>query len=256
MPVRRTRHTHPRDPYPRAPLPGGAGWPATAHLGCRLSAGKLKVSEERNRRLLLFGAYAVLFVLCARPPGPSAARRFHPLPTSLSRAARYCIATFLSAFFTQVATAISINGIFNGVIFAAYPMGMAITSLFASQAQLGTPPSAFSHPLVTNPVRLYAAFPAAQAIRFLGGRFAVVVGLSCTAFLTLLFGSRATLARSPPSPPPPSPPPPYPLPLPLLPPPLLAREQPPAHSLSLTNARAASPAHGRTPRRTQASRPT
>ena len=44
---------------------------------------------------------------------------------------RYCIATFLSAFFTPLADGWGISAAFNGLIFAAYPFGMALTSLVA-----------------------------------------------------------------------------------------------------------------------------
>ena len=69
--------------------------------------------EQRDRRQILFAAYGVLFV-------------------------RYNIATFLSAFFGSSATLCTddgecISGTWQGLIFAAYPLGMALTSLFASQ---------------------------------------------------------------------------------------------------------------------------
>ena len=48
-------------------------------------------------------------------------------------ASRYAIATFLSAFFTPLAAEWQISPTFNGAIFAAYPLGMAITSLMAPQ---------------------------------------------------------------------------------------------------------------------------
>jgi MFS family permease len=44
---------------------------------------------------------------------------------------RYVIATFLSAFFPQVTTQQGISGTWEGIIFAAYPIGMAITSVLA-----------------------------------------------------------------------------------------------------------------------------
>ena len=76
--------------------------------------------ESHDRRRILFAAYGVLFV-------------------------RYNIATFLSAFFGSSATLCTaggdcISGTWQGLIFAAYPLGMALTSLFASQlvSRLGT----------------------------------------------------------------------------------------------------------------------
>lgn len=72
---------------------------------------------------------------------------------------RYVMATFLSAFFTPVATAWGISGSFNGLIFAAYPAGMALTSVVAP-----------------------------QIIKRLGIRWAITSGLLLTAVLTLAFG--------------------------------------------------------------------
>jgi MFS family permease len=72
---------------------------------------------------------------------------------------RYVMATFLSAFFTPVATAWGIPGSFNGLIFAAYPAGMVLTSVVAP-----------------------------QIIRHLGVRWAITWGLLLTAGLTLAFG--------------------------------------------------------------------
>ena len=90
--------------------------------------------HRQQRRRLLLGAYGVLFT-------------------------RYCIATFLSSFFTPVATKHGISGSANGLIFAAYPLGMAATSVFAP-----------------------------QAIRWMGTRTAVLVGLAATSLFTLAFG--------------------------------------------------------------------
>ena len=64
--------------------------------------------RRQGRTRLLFSAYVVLFT-------------------------RYCIATFLSSFFTPVATTMGISGTFNGLIFAAYPLGMGLTSVVAPQ---------------------------------------------------------------------------------------------------------------------------
>jgi len=86
-----------------------------------------------NKRLLLF-SFCILFT-------------------------RYVVCTFLSAFFSVEATRLDISDTMNGVIFAAYPMGMSITSCFA-----------------------------AQTVRWLGTRTAVLVGLVSTTVLTLLFG--------------------------------------------------------------------
>mmetsp|Transcript_1415 Transcript_1415/g.3011 ORF Transcript_1415/g.3011 Transcript_1415/m.3011 type:complete len:426 (-) Transcript_1415:663-1940(-) len=87
-----------------------------------------------QRRRLLLGAHAVLFT-------------------------RYAIATFMSAFFPQAATGMGFSGTLNGIIFAAYPCGMALASFFTS-----------------------------QWIRFLGARNAVLFGLFCMLLFTLLFG--------------------------------------------------------------------
>ena len=46
---------------------------------------------------------------------------------------RYAIATFMSAFFPQAATGMGFSGTLNGIIFAAYPCGMALASFFTSQ---------------------------------------------------------------------------------------------------------------------------
>ena len=76
--------------------------------------------KSHDRRRILFAVYGVLFV-------------------------RYNIATFLSAFFGSSATLCAdgggcISGTWQGLIFAAYPLGMALTSLVASQlvSRLGT----------------------------------------------------------------------------------------------------------------------
>lgn len=99
------------------------------------SGAPLEATRRRQGRTkLLLSAYAVLFT-------------------------RYCIATFLSSFFTPLATQMGISGTFNGAIFAAYPLGMAITSVFAP-----------------------------QLIERMGTRSAVFLGLACTGGLTLLFG--------------------------------------------------------------------
>ena len=90
--------------------------------------------QRRKDRFLLLGAYAVLFL-------------------------RYTIATFLSSFFPQLAEEMGISDGVNGLIFAAYPLGMSITSLFAT-----------------------------QAIECIGTRTATLVGLAATTLLTLLFG--------------------------------------------------------------------
>ncbi len=53
---------------------------------------------------------------------------------------RYVIATFLSAFFSPLATQWGISPTLNGAIFASYPLGMALTSFFAPRviAAIGT----------------------------------------------------------------------------------------------------------------------
>jgi hypothetical protein len=72
---------------------------------------------------------------------------------------RYVVCTFLSAFFSVEANNLNISDTFNGFIFSAYPMGMSITSCFA-----------------------------AGAVRWMGTRTAVLIGLVSTTVLTLLFG--------------------------------------------------------------------
>ena len=86
-----------------------------------VSRGELPVVvfPDRDRRQILFAAYGVLFT-------------------------RYNIATFLSAFFGSAETLCAddgtcMSGTWQGLIFAAYPLGMALTSLFASQ--VGAVPS-------------------------------------------------------------------------------------------------------------------
>ena len=78
---------------------------------------------------------------------------------------RYCIATFLSAFFTPLADGWGISAAFNGLIFAAYPLGMALTSLVAP-----------------------------RIIRTVGTRHSVAFGLLCTSATTALFGFAPELA--------------------------------------------------------------
>lgn len=89
---------------------------------------------KRERRHLLVGSYVVLFI-------------------------RYCIATFLSSFFGAVPPGSGFTGSVDGLIFAAYPLGMAITSVFAP-----------------------------QAIMRIGTRTAVYIGLVASVVFTLLFG--------------------------------------------------------------------
>ena len=72
---------------------------------------------------------------------------------------RYSIATFLSSFFPTVPPGNSFSGTMVGLIFAAYPLGMALTSSVA--------------PL---------------AIMRLGTRVSVYFGLMATSALTVLFG--------------------------------------------------------------------
>jgi len=65
---------------------------------------------------------------------------------------RYTIATFLSSFFTSVAPGSDFSGSWNGLIFAAYPLGMAITSVFAPLVimRIGTCVSVFVGLLATS----------------------------------------------------------------------------------------------------------
>ena len=95
---------------------------------------KQQKSKDKKRTHLLMAAYAVLFT-------------------------RYGIATFLSSFFSTWADNRGITATFDGVIFMAYPLGMALTSLFAP-----------------------------QLIKRVGTRTAVSFGLLSTSLFTLLFG--------------------------------------------------------------------
>ena len=72
---------------------------------------------------------------------------------------RYCIATMISPFFPQRAEEDGIEPWMNGLIFAAYPLGMAITSAFA-----------------------------ARLIIRIGTRASVIAGMSMTAITTVGFG--------------------------------------------------------------------
>ena len=83
--------------------------------------------ERRARLRLLLGSYIILFL-------------------------RYTIATFLSSFFTSVAPGSDFSGSWNGLIFAAYPLGMAITSVFAPLVimRIGTCVSVFVGLLATS----------------------------------------------------------------------------------------------------------
>jgi hypothetical protein len=71
--------------------------------------------QRRANAALLLGAYVVLFT-------------------------RYTIATFLSSFFATVPPGGGFSGTVDGLIFAAYPLGMALTSVFAPQVimRIGT----------------------------------------------------------------------------------------------------------------------
>ena len=94
----------------------------------------LRTRDQREKAGLLMGSYVVLFT-------------------------RYCIATFLSSFFATVSPGGDFTGTIDGLIFAAYPLGMACTSIFAT-----------------------------EAIRRMGTRVSVYVGLVSTVILTLVFG--------------------------------------------------------------------
>ena len=96
-----------------------------------MSSEKLTISlsrkERRARLSLLLSSYLVLFL-------------------------RYTVATFLSSFFTSVAPGSDFSGSWNGLIFAAYPLGMAITSVFAPLVimRIGTCVSVFVGLLATS----------------------------------------------------------------------------------------------------------
>lgn len=90
--------------------------------------------ERRARLLLLIGSYIILFM-------------------------RYTIATFLSSFFPLKPPGVYMSETFNGLIFAAYPLGMALTSVFAP-----------------------------YAIMRIGTRVSVIVGLCATVVFTVAFG--------------------------------------------------------------------
>ena len=68
-----------------------------------------RTREQREKAGLLLGSYVILFT-------------------------RYCIATFLSSFFGTVSPGGDFTGTVDGLIFAAYPLGMAVTSVFAPEA--------------------------------------------------------------------------------------------------------------------------
>lgn len=87
-----------------------------------------------RERLLLGGSYGILFT-------------------------RYTICTFLSAFFSTYADDHGITPTMSGIVFAAYPAGMAIMSMYAP-----------------------------HVIQRLGTRTAVLAGLGSTAIFTALFG--------------------------------------------------------------------
>jgi len=102
-----------------------------------LSRGELPsivIPENRDRRRILLGTYAVLFT-------------------------RYCIATFLSAFFGSDTTAWGMTGTWNGLIFAGYPLGMALTSLFAPQVCPRSLSRLASHAALHPPAAAAAACP-------------------------------------------------------------------------------------------------
>ena len=93
-----------------------------------------KRAKRRERYKILVGAWAVLFL-------------------------RYCIATMIGPFFPQRATMDGISPTMLGLIFAAYPAGMAITSAFAG-----------------------------RLIIRMGTRSATIAGLILTAVTTVAFG--------------------------------------------------------------------
>jgi MFS family permease len=85
-----------------------------------------KRAKRRERYKILVGAWAVLFL-------------------------RYCIATMIGPFFPQRATMDGISPTMLGLIFAAYPAGMAITSAFAGRLiiRMGTRTAAIAGLLLT-----------------------------------------------------------------------------------------------------------
>jgi hypothetical protein len=105
--------------------------PPTERLIFPAAPGSAKtVPIIHQRRRLLLGAHAVLFTRCVL---------CFTLPTAAAGGSpwdwlhRYAIATFMSAFFPQAATGMGFSGTLNGIIFAAYPCGMALASFFTSQ---------------------------------------------------------------------------------------------------------------------------
>ena len=120
-----------------SPKPSGTQLPPT-------TTSVPKKLTRAQRMMLLGGAYLVLFT-------------------------RYTIATFLSSFFPQLAAdRFQITDTYNGLIFAAYPLGMSITSIFAP-----------------------------QAIACMGTRTATGLGLAATTLLTVLFGVAPDLCGMP-----------------------------------------------------------
>lgn len=97
------------------------------------SAGQQNLDPE-NALLILTMAYSVFF-------------------------SRYTVATALSSFFPQKAAEIGISSTMNGIIFASYPAGIAITSMLSPPFILRT-----------------------------GTRTVVAASLACTSFCSLLFG--------------------------------------------------------------------
>ena len=132
-----TKMSHRSEPLLGAPAQLDADAPSSSKPAEEESgrAPLLAPRHRRRKQLLLLGAsYVILFT-------------------------RYTIATFLSSFFPQLAAEMGISDGVNGLIFAAYPLGMSITSIFAT-----------------------------QAIERIGTRTATLVGLAATTLLTLLFG--------------------------------------------------------------------
>ena len=104
-----------------------------------------------------------------RPWGEAVFGRWVILAAALSVVAlRYLLASYLAAFFSPIVQQWGIDAAMTGLIFASYPFGMALTSVFG--------------PMI---------------VRKLGTRNAVLAGLAFTAVTTILFGFIPTLIAEP-----------------------------------------------------------
>eukprot|EP00039_Didymoeca_costata_P001180 m.50404 g.50404 ORF g.50404 m.50404 type:complete len:784 (+) comp10669_c0_seq1:87-2438(+) len=100
-----------------------------------------KIVIDKNRGKLLIGGYAVFFL-------------------------RYCIATFLSPFFADICERRGISNSMQGIIFSAFPLGIALTASISS-----------------------------GLIMRIGTRQAVFIGILGSALTTILFGVIPDLQR-------------------------------------------------------------